>query len=247
MILKNGKPVTGIYIGDKAVSKVYHGENLVWQKNQSEEKYLRYWWSGSDPLINGKLVDRMGSGIDWTLFGNPAWTGTEYVFDTTAKYGTYPNCADFNLGHHFKVVLDADLTMSVYMYGSTFLDLGSVRKSGKNIGFFYNQSGAGCNWKMAGDNENHVLAPRKDTTYPRDFALAAGWPDVNLTMEMRDRGNGYDEFFVQDGEKEFTYQADVPEVEYSGFIAGVATLSRGFSASSGIGMKLRSLKIYVYD
>lgn len=248
MILQNGKQVTGIYIGDKAVSAVYHGENLVWQKKQDEDQFLRYWWSGNDPLVNGKLVDRMGSGIDWYLYGAPVWTGTEYVFDSTARYGEYPNCRDFDLGHHFKVVLDADLKTGVHSVDSAFLDLGSVTSAQKNIGFSYTTAGVSFNWKMTGNDSNPGITCAKDATYPPDFVLPAGvWTAVNLTVEMRDRGNGYDECFIKDRANEFIFQENVPKVEYSGFINRAATLSKGYLQEYGIGMKLRNLKIYVYD
>lgn len=249
MILHNGKQVTSVYIGDKTVSAVYCGPCLVWKRNSdTDAKFLRYWWSGSDPLVDGKLTDRMGSGIDWSIHGSPQWTGTEYVFDTTSKYGEYPETAHFDLGHHFRVVLDADLNPSIHHIPSAFFDIGSVIEAYKNIGFSCTAGGINVNWKMEGNNSNPGLGPSSDSTCPDGLAISRnGWTPVNVEITIRDRGNGYDECYVANNGFSHIYTADVPKVRYADFDNRPAYLSRGAAPGYGIGMRFRDLKVYVYD
>lgn len=56
-----------------------------------------------------------------------------------------------------------------------------------------------------------------------------------------------DELTVSDSGKSHTYTADAPKERYNRFQDRISTLSRGYSTDYGIGMRLRDMKIYVFD
>lgn len=51
MLYKNGKEITAVYIGQKAVASIYRGAALVWQAIRS--CFGSGWWSEEKPWTDG--------------------------------------------------------------------------------------------------------------------------------------------------------------------------------------------------
>ena len=118
----------------------------------SDEKYLKHHWCGEDNLTNGVLRDRIGKDFNWLLQGNPMHENGMWIFQDLMTFGILSGkeTKDWNLGHHFKLAFDIDVMKGRYTNWSTFLDMGSVANTDKNIGFYINNQGVCVNWKLQG-------------------------------------------------------------------------------------------------
>lgn len=220
--------------------------------SQNEEKFLKHWWSGEDALVDDILLDRMGTNFGWKLVGDPQQIDDAWVFDSKTKFGSSTiQLSQCDLGNHFAIELDADLNPSIYTTPSVFLDFGNRFKYRGTMGFHCIPNGVGCFWQMGGDTPSPIPVS-KEANYPTYMKLPSGnvWTPVKIMCEIRDRGNGYDEFVATYNEYSYTFEADVPKVKYNFNALQYEKIFLSRSANSavqGIGMKLRNLKIYVFD
>lgn len=51
------------------------------QSQENEEKFLKYWWSADDDLVDRVWYDRKGSGVNWTAVGNVSKENGLYITD----------------------------------------------------------------------------------------------------------------------------------------------------------------------
>lgn len=215
----------------------------------SDEKYLKHWWSGEDELENGILKDRMGTGFDWLIQGNPVHENGMLIFKNVNTYAVLSGkeTEDWDLGHHFKIMLDIDVMKGNFPYWSAFLDMGSVTNASKNIGFIATDVGMAINWKLKGNSSNPGL--HNNPNYPDNMKFdPLKWNTVNGYISLVDKRNGYDKCVVKVNDQTYEYPVDVPKTEYKNMNnTSQSYLGRGVLNSYGTYLRLRDIKIYVYD
>lgn len=221
------------------------------QSQGNEEKFLKYWWSADDDLIGGLWCDRKGSGINWTAKGNIKKENGLYITDGDEGYFTFN---DYNrildLGHHFEVVFEGEIKKktSFINYYAGIIDFGSIRNAIKNIGFSSRQSGMNINWKMQGNNSGINLGMLPSNVSKQVGAInTETFTSGTFKWGVRDKGNGYDEAYVAYNDDIGIFNVDVPKVQYNSFEVNSYYISRGFSPNYDCILRIKNIKIYVYD
>jgi hypothetical protein len=153
----------------------------------SKEWPLKYWLSGEDAPVNGKWVDRLNSDIQWEVGSRADYDSDNKRYYVKGRQSdgflTINNAnAKYNLGYHFKMIVQGTI-MEAYS-SSYFIDFASVRSAGKAMGWAFNGSKWGTNYKLSGNTSGslyNVSSSAIAESIPFDFTVEYGCEAVTDT------------------------------------------------------------------
>lgn len=204
------------------------------------DKDPRYWLCGKDSLIDNSWYDRCGN-IQWNVSGTVIHNSDNYVVNGASGYFYRSDSGnDYNLGNHFKIIVEVDIENEFYM------DFGSVGQANKNIGFGYSAETGDMkmNWKMMGNSSN------PGCNVSDKFPATPG--EHVITFAVVDAGNGKDKCeYTLDGEKHST-EGIVPKATnfngYTGWDIKAFYIGRAYAAGYyNCKCKIKNIMIIVYD